>query len=417
MFRFIHTADLHLDSPLLGLASREGAPTDELRGASRRALDSLINLAKLEGVDFVVIAGDIYDRDWRDYSTGLFFRSRMARLQEAGIPVFMIAGNHDAASVISKKVGLPENVKYFSSRTPETFEPVAWPVAIHGMSFPNRAVDENLVPRYPAPIAGKFNIGILHTSLAGDVEHDTYAPCSVEELVRKGYAYWALGHIHQPSVLRENPWVVYPGNLQGRSVKECGERGCRLITVNDDQEVESCEWHTLDVARWASLTIDVTGMEAMDELIRMTRTKLGAAVEEAGDRLLAARVTFTGTTTLHGHLCSRPDHLDAEVEACAQDFGEGRVWIERVKLETRPVVSLQELAARDGLTKVIVDALHQAPSDEGELPADVTAMLDALPAEIAETLKREWQGPGRTALMDDACSMILDRLTEKGAEA
>lgn len=417
MFRFIHTADLHLDSPLLGLASREGAPAEELRGASRRALDNLIDLVKTEGVDFVVIAGDIYDRDWKDYSTGLFFRSRMTRLQEAGIPVFMIAGNHDAASVISRKLGLPDNVKYFSSRAAETFEPETWPVAIHGMSFPNRAVDENLVPRYPAPVAAKFNIGILHTSLAGNAGHDTYAPCTVEELSKKGYDYWALGHIHQPAVIRENPWVIYSGNLQGRHAKECGERGCRLVTVNDDLEVESCEWHTLDVARWAALTVDVTGIDAIDELIRMTRAKLGVAVEESDGRLLAARVIFTGTTSLHGHLCSRPDRLDAEVEACAQDFGEGRVWIERVKLETRPAVSLQDLAARDALTKVVVEALDEARAVEGDLPAEVLAMLDALPADMAESMKCDWHGAGRFALMDDACSMILDRLTEKGAEA
>ena len=380
-------------------------------------MDNLIDLAKTEGIDFVVIAGDIYDRDWKDYSTGLFFRSRMTKLQEAGIPVFMIAGNHDAASVISRKLGLPDNVKYFSSKAAETFEPETWPVALHGMSFPNRAVDENLIPRYPAPVAGKFNIGILHTSLAGNAGHDTYAPCTVEELAKKGYGYWALGHIHQPAVIRENPWVVYPGNLQGRHAKECGERGCRLITVNDDLEVESCEWHTLDVTRWAALTVDVTGIGSMDELIRLTRANLGTAVAEADGRLLAARVTFTGTTSLHGHLCSRPDRLDAEVEACAQDFGEGRVWIERVKLETCPVVSLQDLAARDALTKVVVEALDEARAEGGDLPPEVVAMLNALPADMAESMKCDWQGAGRVALMDDACSMILDRLTEKGAEA
>ena len=417
VFRFIHTADLHLDSPLCGLKAREGAPADELRGASRRALDNLIDLAKSEGVDFIVIAGDIYDRDWKDYSTGLFFRLRMTRLQEAGIQVFMIAGNHDAASIISRKVDLPANVKKFSSREAETFQPEAWPVAIHGMSFPDRAVDENLIPRYPAPVAGKFNIGILHTSLAGNTEHDTYAPCTVEELTKKGYDYWALGHIHQPAVIRESPWVVYPGILQGRHAKECGERGCRVITVNDELEVEGCEWHTLDVARWAALKVDVAGIDAMDELIRMTRTCLGAALEQAGDRLLAARVTFHGTTPLHGHLCSRPDRLDAQVEACAQDFGEGRIWIERIKVETRPVVSLQALASRDALTKVVVEALDESRAERGDLPSEISAMLDVLPGHLSESIRSAWEGKGRAALMDAACSMILDRLTEKGAES
>lgn len=417
MFRFIHTADLHLDSPLRGLVSREGAPADDLRGASRRALDNLIDLTVSERVDFVIIAGDVYDRDWKDYSTGLYFRSRMVKLQEAGIPVFMIAGNHDAASVISRKLGLPDNVRQFSSKTPETVEPEPWPVALHGMSFPNRAVDENLVPRYPAAVKGKFNIGILHTSMAGNTGHDTYAPCTVEELVAKGYEYWALGHVHQPAVIRENPWVVYSGNIQGRHARECGERGCRLITVSDDLEVASCEWHVLDVARWAAVMINANGLDTMENLIRTTRTHLGEAVENAGERLLAARVTFTGTTTLHGALCSHPDRLDAEVEACAQDFGDGRVWIERVKVETRPMVGLADLAARDGLTKVVVDALDEAQAESGELPAEVLAMLDVLPSDLSQPLKTEWEGAGRKALMEDACSMILERLTEKGAES
>jgi exonuclease SbcD len=415
MFRFIHTADLHLDSPLRGLASREGAPAEELRGASRLALDQLIDLAKAEKIDFVVIAGDVYDRDWKDYNTGLFFRSRMVKLQEAGIQVFMIAGNHDAASVISRKLPLPDNVKYFSSRAAETAEPEPWPVALHGMSFPNRAVDENLVPRYPAAVAGKFNIGILHTSLAGNAEHDSYAPCTLDELAAKAYDYWALGHIHRPTVIREKPWVVYPGNLQGRHVGECGERGCRVITVNDDLEVAACDWHPLDVARWAAVAVDLTGIDSKEEMIRLIGANLGTAVEGAGHRLLAARVTFGGTTTLHGSLCSRPDQLDAEVEACAQDFGEGRVWIERIKIETRPVVSLEELAARDGLTKVVVEALDEAQTGNLDLPAEVVTMLEFLPPDLAEPMKKEWQGSGRKALMEDACSMILERLTEKGA--
>ena len=416
MFRFIHTADLHLDSPLRGLASREGAPAEELRGASRRALDRLVDLAKAESVDFVVIAGDVYDRDWKDYNTGLFFRSRMAKLNEAGIPVYMIAGNHDAASIISRKLSLSDNVTYFSSRAAETIEPEQWPVALHGMSFPNRVVDENLVPRYPTPIAGKFNIGILHTSLAGNAGHDTYAPCTVEELTAKGYDYWALGHIHQPAVIREKPWIVYPGNIQGRHARECGERGCRLITVDDDLEVKACAWRALDVARWSAVTVDLNGVDTMNELIRLTRLNLGVAVEDAGDRLLAARVTFTGTTELHGGFCSHPNRLDAEVEACAQDFGEGRVWIERVKLETRPVVSLVDLAARDGLTKVVVEALDEAKTLEHPLPDDVLAMLAVLPTDLAEPMKIEWLGAGRQTLMEDACSMILERLTEKETE-
>lgn len=210
MFRFIHAADVHLDSPLQGLELHEGAPVELLRGATRRALENLVQLAIEENVDFLVIAGDVYDGDWKDYSTGLFFRSQMVKLAAKGIPVYLIAGNHDAASVISKKLLLPENVHVFSTRAAETKEVADHPVAIHGRGFPNRAVPENLVKDYPLAAPGKFNLGILHTSLTGKPGHDTYAPCSEKDLSEKGYGYWALGHIHQPEIISQDPWIAFP---------------------------------------------------------------------------------------------------------------------------------------------------------------------------------------------------------------
>ena len=200
MFRFLHAADPHLDSPLHGLQFHEGAPVELLRGATRRAFENLVQLAIDEQVDFVVIAGDVYDGDWKDYSTGLYFRGQMVRLGDEGIPVYLIAGNHDAASVITRKLGLPENVHVFSTRSAESMDVASLPVVIHGRGFPNRAVPENLVEEYPAAIPGKFNLGMLHTSLTGKPGHDTYAPCSEMDLRGKGYDYWALGHIHQPDL-------------------------------------------------------------------------------------------------------------------------------------------------------------------------------------------------------------------------
>lgn len=415
MFRFLHTADLHLDSPLQGLSMRDEMAANELLGASRKAFENLIRLAISEAVDFVVIAGDVYDRDWKGYETGLFFCKGMVRLREAGIPAFLISGNHDAASVITRKLSLPENVHSFSSRKAETVEPEAWPVAIHGMSFPNRAVAENLVPDYPPPVPGKFNLGILHTSLAGRVGHDTYAPCSVNDLTAKGYDYWALGHIHKPEVVQEDPWIVYAGNLQGRQIRECGARGCRIVTVDDNREVTACDWHDLDVARWAQMEVDVSRLESFDDVIRGIRSAMGKSVEDAGDRLLALRVILTGATPLHGLLCSRPDRLEAEIQSMAEEFGERVVWLEKVKLATSPLVSLDELAERDELTKVVV-TVAQEQTASGDLPAEVAEMLETLPGDLRHSLTERWHGPERKEVFDDACSIILDRLMEKGGD-
>ena len=415
-FRFLHTADLHLDSPLKGLAAREGNATDALLGASRKAFENLIRLAIDEAVDFVVIAGDVYDRDWKGYETGLFFRKGMVRLQQAGIAVYLISGNHDAASVITRKLSLPDNVFRFSSQTAETHEPEQWPVAIHGMSFPNRAVEENLVLGYPDLVADKFNLGLLHTSLAGKEGHDTYAPCSVDDLINKGYGYWALGHIHQPEVVHEDPWIVYSGNIQGRHTRECGARGCRIVTVGESLEVEACTWHDLDVARWAQVEVDVGGVENLKEITDRIRTAAGRAVEDAEERLLALRIILTGATPIHGSLCSRPDRLEAEVQSIADEFGEDAVWIEKVKLATKPVVTLEALAERDPLTKVVVEVAQETAA-VGELPAEVIEVLQLLPGDVRESLEQAWSGDGRAGIYDDACALILDRLMENGGEA
>jgi exonuclease SbcD len=416
MFRFLHTADLHLDSPMIGLSSREGAAVDTILGASRRAFTNLINLAIAEQVAFVVIAGDVYDRDWKGYETGLFFRKGMVKLREAGIRVYLISGNHDAASIISRNLSLPEGVTLFSSRAPETSELDDPPVAIHGMSFPNRAVEENLVPRYPAPIPGKFNLGILHTSLAGEIGHDTYAPCSVHDLVEKGYNYWALGHIHKPAVIHHNPWIVYSGNLQGRSVKECGERGCVILTVNDSGSLTDFQWHALDVARWSVVNVDSTGLATVEEIASLAKRGLAHEIEAAEDRLLAVRLIISGATELHGALHSRPDRFEAEIQARTDELGADRLWIEQVRLETTPMVSLETLAERDQLTKMVVETIQSDTADQ-PLPAEITGMMDLLPPGLRESLNAEIAGEGRAELMRNACQMILNRLTTKGGAA
>ena len=192
--RFIHAADLHIDSPLRGLSRYDGAPVDRLRNATRRALVQLVDLALDEQINFVLLAGDLYDCDWSDFHTGLFFREQMVRLARANIRVFIVQGNHDAQGVISRQLPLPENVTTFSSKKSETVRLDDLAVAIHGRSFPDREVPDVRVPLYPEPVHGLFNIGVLHTSLTGAVGHDTYAPtawrCSLPRATTTGH--WVM---------------------------------------------------------------------------------------------------------------------------------------------------------------------------------------------------------------------------------
>ena len=416
MIRFIHAADPHLDSPLQGLEAHEGAPVEVLRGATRRAFENLVSLAIEESVDFVVIAGDLYDGDWKDYSTGLFFRAQMVRLQSKGTPVYLIAGNHDAASVITKKLSLPENVHVFSTRTTESLEVAGHPVTIHGRGFPNRAVPENLAIEYPMTVPGRFNLGLLHTSLTGRPGHDTYAPCSVAELREKGYGYWALGHIHQPEVINKDPWIVFAGNCQGRHIKETGQRGCRLVTVSDSLQVAGVEWRSLDVVRWEELNVDLSGVETETDATRLVGDAMGKAVTAAEGRLVAARIVLSGTTQLHGSLHRNDEHWNAQFQASAQDLGAEAIWIERITVSTSPVYDIAQLAERDALTKIVVSNLNETDHQPILLPPEIQEMLSILPLEVRSEVEEELNGQQRATVLSDVRAIILDALATNGGQ-
>ena len=220
MVKFLHAADLHLDSRLDGLQRYEGAPVERIRSACRRALENLVELAIGEEVAFVLLAGDIYDGDWSDYNTGLYFVRQMVRLNDAGIRIFMISGNHDAANRMTRALRLPPNVTMLGTEKPESHRLEDLGVAIHGQGFATGAVTEDLSKNYPPALGGYFNIGLLHTCIEGAEGHDRYAPCTLGGLKNKGYDYWALGHIHKGSVLCKNPTLFIPGtSREGTSAK------------------------------------------------------------------------------------------------------------------------------------------------------------------------------------------------------
>ena len=384
-FRFIHTADIHLDSPLKGLAGQEGSAAERIRTATREAFENLVGQALLEEVAFVIIAGDLYDGDWRDYRTGLFFVSQMGRLAAAGVPVFLLYGNHDAESQITRRLVLPENVKTFSARNPETFELKDLGVALHGQSFRQRDISDNLVPAYPEPIAGKFNIGVLHTGLGGMGGHANYAPCTLDDLVNKGYDYWALGHVHQATVLHERPHVVFPGNLQGRHIRETGPKGAYLVMVEDGELSEALPVPG-DVVRWARLSVSVDGCVRVTEAVDRVRAAIeNAAARDADGRLLACRIELTGRTDIHDSLLASTEHLLAEARGAALGLGEEMAWIERIVIATRPVLDSATLRAREDALGELQRMLEDAGEDTALnqlLEADIGELVRKLPHEL-----------------------------------
>ncbi|MDR5758058.1 DNA repair exonuclease [Caballeronia sp. LZ035] len=361
--RFIHAADIHLDSPLHGLSAYADAPADMLRNATREAFSKLVSVAVDEQVDFMIIAGDLYDGTWRDHNTGIFFCREMGRLRRAGIPVYVLFGNHDAESEMTSQLQLPDNVHTFSARKPQTFRIDALKVALHGHSFKEKAVTTNLVTAYPAPVAGYFNIGVLHTALEGAALHANYAPCSVAELHAKQYHYWALGHVHEYAIWQDASTIVFPGNLQGRNIRETGRRGAVLVTVSDAEEV-SVERLFIDVLRWEAVSVDASQAATLDEVARAVGRALEALADGAASPVPhAVRVTITGATQAHGELFGLATQLRAEVLAQIAAISHDRLWLEKVKVATRPLLQEVPTAGRSDALADLHGLLIEAESD------------------------------------------------------
>lgn len=384
-FRFIHAADIHIDSPLIGLMRHEGAAAGRIRSATREAFDNLIGQAIDERVAFIIIAGDVYDGDWRDFHTGLFFSLQMGRLAKANIQVFILHGNHDAESQITRRLSFPDNVKVFSARKPESFILDELKVALHGQSFKQRDVTDNLVPSYPDPVSGMFNIGVLHTALGGMVGHENYAPCSLDDLKAKGYSYWALGHVHNRQVLHKNPHVVFPGNLQGRHIRELGPKGAYLVTVEDAEITDFAPLHC-DVVRWSRLSVSVDDCNRLAEVSDHVRRAIERAVTvEADGRLLACRIELTGTSEIHGELLASTEKLMAEAQAVALGIGDDAAWIERLVVLTQPLRDLSVSADQQDALGELHNMLADTGEDEDllqQLASDIGELSRRLPADL-----------------------------------
>lgn len=409
--KFLHAADIHLDSPLCGLSAYPDAPAERLRTATRSAFVRLIDTALAEQVDFLVIAGDLYDGGWKDFNTGLFFVRQMGRLQQAGIPVYLLHGNHDADSDMTSRLVLPENVHVFSSRKAQTFRIDALRVALHGHSFRTRETLDNLLPGYPDAVAGWLNIGVLHTALEGYSAHARYAPCSLAELQARGYQYWALGHVHEQQ-LWELPdcTIAFPGNLQGRHVRETGARGALLVHAEEDRitRVQPLE---LDVLRWAVLDVDLAAAEDFEQAVRL----VGQALRQLLDSLpeehpAAVRVRLQGATAIHATLLARQSQLRQEVIAQAVALDADRLWIEKVQLATTPLSSPAQADAdwQDTLLELdrLVQAAAQDPDWLKKRAEVVQQALGKVPNEVLQF------APELEALRQDTATALPDWLAQ-----
>jgi DNA repair exonuclease SbcCD nuclease subunit len=378
----IHAADIHLDSPLRGLDG--SAPPDvvqQLRRASRDALTNLVDLAIERRVGALVLAGDTYDGDSEDYQTGRFFVREMERLNDEGIPVLMVAGNHDAESVITKTLTLPDNVFAFPTDRPTAHEVPDIGTVFHGQGFKDKAVKHNLVTAYAEAAPGSFNVGILHTSLGGYSGHDTYAPCDLQQLASKGYDYFALGHIHKrEGFVVDGLTAAFSGNLQGRHIRETGPKGAYVVTLRSSGPAE-LEFVELDVARWDLLEVDVSEAADFDAVLAAVTQAFAQAKERAGSRVLATRVRLVGTGEVAYAL---GDHarLRQDVQTIAEANG---AVLNKALSKVQPPPRARTLRAEDRA------ALLAAADSPALAPASLRKAFEKLTAETDLYLRDEVQ--------------------------
>ncbi|MGA7742815.1 MAG: DNA repair exonuclease [Polyangia bacterium] len=414
MFAFIHAADLHLDSPLEGLSRYDGAPVDAIRGATRRAFEKLVDLAVEVQVAFVLLAGDLLDGEWRDHQTGIFLNKQFGILERNKIRVLVAAGNHDASSRITRALQPPRNVTYLSTKEPQSIALDDLGVVVHGQGFKAQKTPDNLARDFPRAERGKFNIGLLHTSLDGREGHETYAPCSLDDLKSKGYDYWALGHAHRREVVCQDPLIVFPGCTQGRHARETGAKGCTLVKV-DNGKVVSSEQVDLDVVRWAQVKVDASGVEDEAELNDKVRDAIKAELVGDDELLLAVRVVIEGVTGLHRHLHASFERWRDQVRALGAEIGNDKIWVEKVVLKTHGKKTLEEAA---GLSESVAGLLASVTAQT--TTADSVPGLDQVVAELKSKLPPAFQeGEGSfdpaspevlAEVIEEAKALLLSRL-------
>jgi DNA repair exonuclease SbcCD nuclease subunit len=402
--RFIHAADLHLDSPFKGLNYLPQEIFEQVRESTFSALVNLVDIAIKEKVDFLVLAGDLFDMEIRSLMAQAKLREEFLRLEKAEIAVYVIHGNHDFIRKGSLQFRYPENVHIFNEQVDSIkFIKDGEHIAnIYGFSYDRRHVLQNRTSEYMKKDNNvPFHIGVLHGNLAGREDHDPYAPFSLSDLLDKEFQYWALGHIHKREILHENPPVIYSGNIQGRNKKETGEKGCYLVEL--DQHGAKTTFKETSTILWKELKLSIGSIEAMDELLQEAKNLLDKSRQEERPSLI--RIVLTGSGPLFVHL------QDESLLEDLQNFlNEGESaqpifqFVYSVANQTTPSFTKEELKKK---------AFYEDFYKVVEETADITPILGSLfkhsdARGFLEPLKEE----DRKAILEEAEQLLVTKFLE-----
>ncbi|MBW1979912.1 MAG: DNA repair exonuclease [Deltaproteobacteria bacterium] len=409
-FSFLHTADLHLDSPFHGLQQIDSRMARLLRESTFQAFDNVLDLALRREVDFVLVAGDVYDGRDRSLRAQLKFNSGLQQLAAAGIRSFVCHGNHDPLDGWSASLQWPSEVYVFGPHLESVVVPVAGEplVRIHGISYPHSQIDRSFGLGFRRMGREPFQIALFHCSVGEDPAHETYAPRSIADLQSADLDYWALGHVHRQRILMHSqPFIGYPGNTQGRQIRESGARGCFLVEVNSSGQVQ-VTFEPVDAVRWLSKRVDISTLEREVELVEALERVCEESRDQAESRPAIVRITLVGRGPLHASL-RRPGFVEDLTEQIRETGlrEEKPVWVEKLVWHTSPAI---DIASRRQAADFIGETLRVIESYRG----DYKGLLEVLQSLYHDRRGRIFlQMPQQEELVDmirEAETLCLDEL-------
>ncbi len=410
--RFIHAADLHLDAPFGGIDAQDTRVRDALASSTYRALDALVAACIERGAEFLVVSGDVYNQAERRVRSQLAFAKAAATLEHAGIPVFVVHGNHDPSSGWSAGISMPANVHVFADDRVEriAFERDGETVcALYGRSYRRAAETTNLAKGFKREIGDAVAVGVLHTNVGGRPGYDDYAPCTLDDLRTCGMDYWALGHVHKPEVLSQSPYAVYAGCPQGLDPTQSGARGCYEVTI--DGGVVDAEFISLAAVVWHPAAVDLSSATRLDDV----RDAIAAAVDAAlaaAEAPVVVRLDLTGRSDVHASLQTTGALAALVDDAREEALGlEPWVWIDRVRDRTRPAIDLDSLRTAEDFTG---DVIRLADDLLGNA-SDGAAFIDEVAAALLDRVGDPTLAPDAADILARARDLALDRLLDGDA--
>lgn len=380
--RFLHCADLHIDSPFKGIGELHPGFRDMLVHSTYKSYSNIIDLAISEQVDFVAICGDIYDATDKSLKAQLHFRDGLRKLADVGIPAFVVHGNHDPLDGWSATLQWPDSVKAFGGDTVEYVDVKredSTLARVYGISYKVQDVSENLALQFKHENLEVPAIALLHANVGSNPTHKAYAPASIDDLLNRDISYWALGHVHERTILREqDPTIVYPGNSQARHPREIGAKGCYLVELQDDGSC-SMRFMETDTIRYDSRMLDSEDITDIDELTSRILSVCDDASDDSNGRKVVLRITLKGRSTLHTELSKGTD-LAQLVESIQEKLfnGNSGVLLNQIQLETSSPYDLNELRRGNNFVAELVALYDDLENNNSELWNSIESALNPL---------------------------------------